>query len=153
MILAIDPGHVQSAYLIWDWRNKVIISAGIKDNSEMLDTLRHKGEFNLSEPLIPVIEMIASYGMPVGKEIFETCLLIGRMVEIFSGGVHLVYRKDIKLHLCGSPRAKDSNIRQVLIDRYGQPGTKKAPGLLYGVSKDIWSALAVAIFWQDTHLE
>ena len=156
-ILAIDPGHVQSAYLIWDYKNKLIVSAGIRDNPEFLRLLREKKEFDLadklSEPLTPVIEMIASYGMPVGKEIFETCLLIGRIVEIFAGGVNLVYRKDIKLHLCGSPRAKDSNIRQALIDRYGQPGTKKAPGLLYGVSKDIWSALAVAIFWQDIHIE
>ena len=45
-------------------------------------------------------------------------------------------------------RAKDSNIRQALIDKYGKPGTKKDPNLFYNdseqkVSKDIWSALAV----------
>ena len=157
MILGIDPGYVQSAYLIWDWKNKVIVSSGIKSNPEFLDLLREKKQLDLSdklsEPLIHVIEMISSYGMPVGKEIFETCLLIGRMVEIFAGGVRLVYRKDIKLHLCGTSRAKDGNIRQALIDRFGSPGTKKAPGLLYGVSKDIWSALAVCIYWQDNQIE
>ena len=69
-----------------------------------------------------------------------------------------VYRKDVKMHLCGSMRAKDTNIRQAIIDRYPasgggkcpQIGTKKEPGPLYGVSKDIWSALAVAITYSET---
>lgn len=150
-ILGIDPGPSKSAYLIWNYHNNYIISMGIKDNRELLSILRDR-DFNLSEPLIPVVEMIASYGMPVGKEIFETVLLIGRIIEIYDCQnlqSNLVYRKDIKLHLCGSVRAKDGNIRQALIDRFGAPGTKKNLGLLYGVSKDIWSALACAIFWQD----
>ena len=28
----------------------------------------------------------------------------------------LVYRRDVKLHLCGQARAKDANVRQALID-------------------------------------
>jgi len=59
----------------------------------------------------------------------------------------------VKLHLCGSARAKDTNIRQALIDRYGGSaaiGKKAAPGPLYGVSKDVWSALAVAVTAADT---
>ena len=147
-ILGIDPGPSQSAYLIWNYHNNSIISYGILDNLELLSILRDR-DFHLSEPLIPVVEMIASYGMPVGKEIFETVLVIGRIVEIFCGGAHLVYRKDIKLHFCGSARAKDGNIRTALIDRFGSPGTKKSPGVLHGVSKDVWSALACAIYWQD----
>ena len=53
------------------------------------------------------------------------------------------------MYLCHSMKAKDGNIRQAILDLYGGKdvalGNKKRPGPLYGVSKDIWAALAVAI--------
>jgi hypothetical protein len=96
------------------------------------------------------IEMIACYGMPVGAEVFETCIWIGRFIERWGSHAFYIYRKDVKLHLCGQARAKDANVRQALIDRYGSSqkkaiGTKKAPGPLYGISSHVWSALGVAI--------
>ena len=93
------------------------------------------------------IEMIASYGMAVGREVFETCVWIGRFKQAYPDpdAVKLVYRKDVKLHLCGSARAKDANIRQALIDKLGPVGTKKAPGPLYGVTSHAWAAVAVAV--------
>ena len=102
--------------------------------------------------LQPVIEMVASYGMPVGREVFETVRWIGRFHEAF-GGAEYVYRKDVKIHLCQSMRAKDANVRQAILDLFPpagggkvpQVGTKLQPGPLYGVRKDIWSALAVAL--------
>jgi hypothetical protein len=54
----------------------------------------------------------------------------------------------VKLHLCESVRANDSNIRAALIDRFG-PGKEKAvgrkatPGPLFGLKGDEWSALAI----------
>lgn len=77
--------------------------------------------------------MIASYGMAVGKEVFETCVWIGRFIEIaiFKNiEVEYIYRKDEKMNLCNSMKAKDSNIRQALIDRFGEVGTKKNPRLV-----------------------
>jgi hypothetical protein len=94
-------------------------------------------------------EMIASYGMAVGKEVFETCVWIGRFVEIAYEPVQLVYRRDVKLHLCHSPRAKDANVRQALIDRLGPQGTKKNPGPTYGMKSHLWAALAVAVYAGD----
>jgi hypothetical protein len=82
--------------------------------------------------------------MAVGREVFETCVWIGRFVERL-GIVTLVYRKDVKLTICGSPRAKDANVRAALIDRLGQVGTKNNPGPLYGMKSHLWSALAVAV--------
>jgi hypothetical protein len=60
------------------------------------------------------------------------------------GVVRLIPRRDVKLTLCGSARAKDTNIRQALIDALGEVGTKKNPGPLYGVSGHYWAALGVA---------
>jgi hypothetical protein len=66
-----------------------------------------------------------------------------------------VKRREVKIHLCGSMKAKDANVRQVLLDRYGPGkakavGLKRSPGPLYGFSKDLWSALAVGITWIET---
>lgn len=99
-----------------------------------------------------VIEMIASYGMPVGKEVFDTCVWIGKFEELaFSRQVSTkyIYRKDEKMNLCHSMKAKDSNIRQALIDRFGEVGTKKNPGWFYGFKADVWSAYAVGVTYLD----
>lgn len=80
-----------------------------------------------------VIEMIASYGMAVGKEVFDTCVWIGRFKEtaiMNHKKVEYIYRKDEKMNICHSMKAKDSNIRQALIDRFGEVGTKKNPRLV-----------------------
>ena len=80
--------------------------------------------------------MVASYGMPVGKEVFETCVWIGRFKELAimnNKEVEYIYRKDEKMNICYSMRAKDSNIRQALIDRFGEVGTKKKPRLVLWV--------------------
>ena len=91
--------------------------------------------------------------MPVGREVFDTVLWIGRFLEAWDrrGGRHvLVYRKDVKLFHCESVRATDANIRAAIIDRFG-PGKSKAIGTkaakcpLYGIKGDEWSALAVAL--------
>jgi hypothetical protein len=58
-------------------------------------------------------------------------------------------RGEIKVHLCRSTKAKDANVRQALIDRFGAPGTKKAPGVLFGVTSHCWAALAVAVCAHD----
>ena len=145
--LAIDPGNVQSAYVVMV--GETILDKGIVKNEIFLDQIK---KLCPAEKTVAVIEMVASYGMSVCRTVFETVLWIGKFVrecEINNIPVELVYRKDIKLHLCQTMRAKDTNIMQALKDRYGEVGTKKNPGPLYGVSKDIWSALAVGTFYLD----
>jgi len=147
ILLAIDPGSECSAYVLWD--GFTIHGHGKIGNHELMRLARDSTSI-LSDPDRCVIEMIASYGMPVGKEVFETCVWIGRFVERFGPDrCERIMRNTVKNHICHSSKAKDSNIRQALIDRFGRPGTKKAPGLLYGVKADIWAALAVAVTWFD----
>ena len=147
-MIAIDPGYECSAVL--EYHDGCV--GHIRPNEECLSWCRRM------LPDVVVIEMVASYGMPVGREIFETVRWIGRFQEAIEhrgGTVAFVYRSDVKLHLCGTMRAKDSNVRQALIDRFGPGkakaiGTKKAPGPLYGITSHLWAALAVAVYWNDT---
>lgn len=138
-ITAIDPGTHESAILSFNGTD--ISEAQILPNDQLLDLLRHH---RLREY---AVEMIASYGMAVGREVFETCLVIGQIKEIARANeshCNLVYRLPIKIWLCGTPRAKDANISQALKDKYGQVGTAKNKGPLYGIKSHLWSALAVA---------
>lgn len=146
MILAIDPGTTESGWVIFDGER--VIDCGVNLNESLIDLLR------IVPPFYTVaIEKIASYGMAVGAEVFDTCIWIGRFSQLVIDAqvpLKYVYRKDVKLHLCGSPRAKDANIRQALIDKFGSVGTKKNPGPLFGVKSHIWSALAVAVTALET---
>ena len=156
-LLAIDPGTRESAWVSLGM-DGTVHGFGKVSNLQMLAIVMSHG--SVDDAL--AIERIASYGMAVGAEVFETCVWTGRFIQQwmhYSDMLHPsvvdVYRKDVKLHLCGSPRAKDANIRQALIDRYGPGkdsaiGTKKNPGPLYGVKADIWAALAVGVTTIDT---
>lgn len=155
-ILAIDPGTTESGWVILD--NGLPVHSGIATNDEMLEIAASQaGEFG-TLCRVMAVEMIASYGMPVGKEVFETCVWIGRFIEAWANNagsveaVRLIYRKDVKLHLCGTTKAKDPHIRQRLIDLLGPAGTKKAPGPTHGIRSHIWPALGVAVTAAETDL-
>lgn len=148
-ILAIDPGTTESGFVVWDG---TVVEAGVLDNPSLIYRMKERS-FGGAE--LVAIEMIASYGMPVGREVFETCVWIGRMVERAGFPAYLIYRKDIKMHLCGTAKAKDGNIRASILDRFGGKqcaiGNKRSPGPLYGVSGHLWAALAVALFVEDSY--
>lgn len=150
MILAIDPGPTESAWVLYEENrrtcpfNEAVRYFAKQPNDEVLDMIRD-GANRL------VIEKIASYGMAVGAEVFETCVWTGRFIQAFGADrCDRIERLKIKLHLCHDSKAKDANIRQALIDRIGPPGTKKQPGPTYGIAGDVWSALAVAVTWADS---
>jgi len=151
-VLAIDPGPERSAWLRLDACG-VPMAMEIADNGVVVCGLADTPDL---PPL--AIEMVASYGMSVGEDVFETCVWIGRFIEAYQGPAHYVYRKDVKMSICGSMRATDSNIRQALIDRYGPGkekavGTKNAPGPLHGIKTHLWSALAAGVTWQRQQRE
>ena len=152
-VLAIDPGTTHSAWCSYAGQDKPVFFGHVANGDLALQVTDCSG---LDDVL--AIEMIASYGMPVGREVFETCVWIGRFIEqlraqISEEAFYLVYRSQVKIHLCHSPKAKDANIRQALIDRFGGKekaiGKKKTPGPLYGMSGDEWAALAVAVTFFD----
>jgi hypothetical protein len=150
-VIAIDPGPIQSAYAVWDGKLKKF---GIVQNEELRKYLRGSLAGSEYDPFDPatrcVIEQIASYGMPVGSEVFETVFWTGVFAATFGlGQTERIPRLTVKMHLCHDSKAKDGNIRAALIDRFGKPGTLKFPGMLHGVSKDVWQAVALAVTWWD----
>jgi len=173
-LLAIDPGTNESAYVVCDMtkfvtNGKSLLSVDPKTNDiarlvcDLAKIVVHgkipndtmlreiKGNMHSADHL--VIERMANMGMAVGAEVLETVFWSGRFVQAFPRSWSRLTRHQIKMHLCGSMRAKDPNIRQALIDKFGGPesiGRKRSPGPLFGISGDVWSALAVAITWLET---
>lgn len=147
MILALDPGPEQAGWVLMDGAR--VVASGVEPNASLLHVVACDDSSTLA------IEMIASYGMPVGREVFETCVWIGRFQQAWHSpdAVRKVYRRDVKLHLCGTAQAKDANVRQALLDLFPrtgggatpQVGTKAKPGPLYGISTHAWAALGVAV--------
>jgi len=151
MIVGIDPGTERSAVVTYE-RGKVHHHV-ILDNDAVLRTLS-----TLPSTWLVAIEFVASFGMPVGKEVFETVFWVGRFWQYCDERrmeVRRIYRADVKTHLCHSQKANDAAIRQALIDRFGPGkekaiGRKKTQGPLYGLKADEWSALAIAVTAAET---
>lgn len=158
-LLAIDPGTTESAYLVYDSDDPdkhEVIRWGKIPNEEILFVIDRADDCDAF-----AIETIQSYGMSVGQETFETCEWSGRFRERWilrdDPDPIRIYRKAVKSHLCGSTRATDSNIRAVLINRFGATereaiGLKASPGRLYGLKKDGWAALALAVTVIETRV-
>lgn len=143
-VFAIDPGTTISGWVRYE--DGRVVESGVTDNAELLQKIQFEGR--VIDLL--AIEMIASYGMAVGAEVFETCVWIGRFIQAWPGHHRKVYRMEVKMHLCKTSKAKDPNIRQALLDKVGPPGVKKAPGPTYGVKSHAWAALGVAVTAAET---
>ena len=156
-IAAIDPGSRRSAWIVLDtatmrpvWRGDVP-QFGIDDNDRLLALMPTIDADHLA------IEYMRPRGMPTSRDEMDTQFWAGRLVQAWRRPWTPIYRTDEKLTLCGDSRARDSNIRRALIDRYPptgggkvpQVGTKRDPGPLYGIRRDIWQALAVAVTWAE----
>ena len=168
-VLAIDPGSTRSGWVIFDGKLR---KCGLVGNLKLRNLLRYGGydegtraqlrvlpvakrsdyqtwlmSCGRDEKFTLAVEMIASYGMPVGASVFETCVWIGRFVEAWGGDFQYVTRRAVKLELCNSAKAKDSNVSQALRDRFGW---SRSEARKLGLKADIWQALGVAVCWWET---
>jgi len=148
-VFAIDPGPEESAYVLLGSDGRTIKAKSKVNNHQLLALLNADYDEDAvgATRAQVVIEWIQGYGLTVGQSVFETCRWVGRFEEACCGNVCMVGRKAVKSFLCNTTTAKDQHVRESLIDRFGPVGTKKNPGPLYGVTGDIWSALAVAVTW------
>jgi hypothetical protein len=142
-ILAIDPGNIQSAFVVWEDGNFLESSEGNKgiiENDDFCIVLHNI--LDLCPINIVAIEFPQCYGMTVGKSIFDTCRWAGIFEYIAAQkGIHTARygRPTIKGHIGGRT---DAEIRSSLRIRHGEA---KKGEKLEGVKKDIWAALALAV--------
>ena len=148
VILAIDAGNIESGYVFWN--GKTILQKGKVHNNYLIEIIKAQTD----EDMPVYIEMIASYGMAVGQTVFDTCVAIGQFKQaaIDNGcNVELIYRREVKMFMCGQVRANDSNIIRAIKDAYGEKGTKKHGfNPVYNdevvkMNNDIWQAFALAL--------
>jgi len=147
IIIGVDPGPEYSAWVRWQYPNEEILDMEICHSQDLAVRI---GQYPFE---VLAVEHMQCLGQMVSKSVFDTCYWIGELrswAKAWATKWFPVFRKQIKMHFCENMRAKDKNIRQVLIDRFGEPGRKKTPGKLYGVKKDLWSALAIAVYMADT---
>lgn len=153
-IIAIDVGTAQTAYTVMNKEYR-IIESDIVPNETLLDIIKQ----NRQDVKTLVYEEFASYGMPIGKTTMESIKWNGRFIQhaLHHGYCHIVpmLRKDVKMNLCQTMKAKDSNIRIALVDRYAThdfkngKGTKNNPDTLYGFRADMYSSLAIGTTYYD----
>lgn len=148
MIIGIDPGNEQTAFALI--RNDYsIIAADKVGNEEFLTTFR-----DLTSGVDCVaIESIQSYGMTVGRSVFETCYMIGRIIQTAKHNnlpYKLYPRPKVARSLVGTQsKTNDASVRQALLLRFG--GDKKGEPIfpLKGGGSDKRSAYAVAVYHLD----
>ena len=148
-ILGIDPGPTRSAWLLLaggcPW------AFGIVANDELAAILRGDRGYRPA-PDVLVIEEITSYGAKVlDRRVFTTVAWAGRFAEALHDVPCAWLPRSTVASRLGA--RGDAGVRAALIDRWGGQdaaiGRKAAPGPLYGISGDVWSALACAVAYEE----
>lgn len=144
-ILGIDPGTHESGYCLF--LDGKVITSGVMGNDDLLKVVADDNSDVLA------IEKIVSYGSAVGQETFDTCVWIGRFMQVWGhpDDVMLIPRRMAKKQVCGPGKWGDPDVRAALIKLLGPQGSKKEPGPTYGVKSHAWSALAIAVTAAHAH--
>ncbi len=148
-IIGIDPGETQSAlvHIRITERGRVrrrteteIIAHAELPNPDVPLWLRGAIETAIGDAPNIVIERVQSYGMPVGREVFDTVRWAGRIEQVAMDAecpTWLLARTHVKRVLLGGPVGGDREVRAALRERFGESA-------LRGVTRHKWAALAVA---------
>lgn len=154
-ILGIDPGSQFSAWIIYQPGMKPIFNGfGKEPNDEVCK--RIESTKDLWEIL--VIEKVATYINPYAKsgglsgDVIDTAIVIGRFQQVANYCKKesiLMTRRAITTTVTGLSKCGDKEVRAALIKRFGEQGTLNNPGPCYGISSDIWSALACSAAYID----
>ena len=112
-ILAIDPGNIESGYVLVKHDGQEIrkvLDVGKVPNGEIFPVLCREYQHL-------AIEMVAGMGMPVGQEVFDTCFWIGRFWEYAE-----LYRKGYQIQtIFRREEHHGDNGRQIGVARVVEP--------------------------------
>ncbi|MCL2220988.1 MAG: hypothetical protein FWC20_01795 [Oscillospiraceae bacterium] len=160
-VIAIDPGNKESAYCIMCAETFEPLDFGKVENHMLRHYIRDLWQFDEIDCV--AIENLQSYGNLIGRDVLDTAQWIGRLYECFTRktirDLQLIYRMAVKVHICQDSRAKDTNVRRALIDRFALhdlkngKGTKKNRDWFYGFKADCWAAYALGVTYIETILE
>ena len=163
-ILSIDPSCKHSAFTLIDMDSLAIMSMGFLEEKDILNLIGNIQELYGENHIYHLaVETIQNLGCIVGREVFDTCILIGKILERAEStkkyhNIVKIYRSEEKLNLCGTTKTNDVGIKNSLIQRFAKDvpnygkGTKKSPGWFYGVKADIWQAYAIGITYYDLYI-
>lgn len=148
MILGVDPGPLESAFALVS-RGYCIFSADKFPNERFWD--RRDSPLYCREVEEVAVESIQSYGMAVGRSVFDTCYTIGRIQQIcceIPVPCYLYPRPEYARALAGGSRITDSLLRRSLLLRFGGDRKGEPLHMLRG-NPDKRSAFAVAAYHID----
>lgn len=158
IVLALDPGTTETGYTILNEEYKPLDFGKVNNEVLVSDFVRLHEKHNID---LVVIEQLSSYGNIIGDSVLLTAVWTGRfhqkIVDNHIGQYPIAYvkRKQYVTDLTGNPKAKDSNVRQYLVDRFepnasnNGKGTKKNPSRFYGMSADEWQSTALCVWMMD----
>lgn len=151
VLLLIDPGSALSALVSYDPARRVVLEKAKIPNDDVFECIKNNTTCGHL-----VIEMAESFGAKVWSQVFETVWWTGRFTEAWvrtGRPFSRMVRREVKMALTGSARAKDGQIRNTLIDRFGGKekalGKRSNPGPLFGITADCWQALALGVTYSD----
>ena len=158
-VLGIDPGplHKWTGVVLVDFNKNSIEDKGLIHNTDMISWIRERRQlFDVCG-----IEVLQAQGCQVQQTTFDTGHWGGRYAQVvydLGKPVYEIFRRKIKIHLCGKSSTGDTQVSAACRDRFKPTGggkdpwkgVKGKPGPLYGISKDMWSALAIAVYTNET---
>lgn len=151
-VLSLDVGTMQSGFCIIDYDTYQPKLFGKINNSDLLDIVK-KSDYD-----VLVYEEFQSYGTQMGVSTITSITWNGRFIQLAEDRqkeVVPIFRREVKMNLCNSVKANDSNVRHALISRFAKfdfkngKGTKQRPDWFYNFKADCWSAYGLACTYVD----
>ena len=148
LIMGLDVGSTHTGYAIIAEVGKLykdpsgVETFGKIPNEDVLTLVRGWGN-----DCMYAIEYPYPKNNVVAFEVFQMTEWVGRIMQRIDdgGGKYArIFRHREKSVMCKSGVANDAQIRAAVISIYGGKGTKKNQGPTYGVTADVWQAIAVA---------
>ena len=147
-VFAIDAGNKDSGYAILVSKSSLMRVVG----QPTFGKISNEDLLVVIKGWIGKVDFAIEFPYPknsvVPYEVFEMAAWVGRMEQvIIQAGEKSarIFRHREKSVMCRSGSATDAQIRAAVIDLMGGKGTPSNPGPTFGVTADVWQAIAVGV--------